>query len=301
MQSLSVTADIPPEESALAGDATVRAWISETNTRARVREPFEDPYYEPLYFTETLRFTDKMSLRHYMVYDPELSDFTILTTSFNWGGFTSSFTATRSRGYSLNTMTGQEGWYINPGTETLNPQELSMGYQKSKSLNEGGRVSLEGNINTGLSFDLQRYTYSKYYFTLGIITKINRFLDVALSSHSENAQIFRYFQGLPFFGDVNVDMPGEKNILVDFVNSYRFNDVSKRTASGFKLKSFNLELVHHLGDWDATLGVKLAPQFDTTLREYRFHSEISFTIQWKPIREFRTEMKYDTDEGFSYE
>ncbi|MDR1144294.1 MAG: LPS-assembly protein LptD, partial [Spirochaetaceae bacterium] len=47
MQTLSLTTDIPPEENALAGDATTRIWISETNARTRIRKPFDDPYYEP--------------------------------------------------------------------------------------------------------------------------------------------------------------------------------------------------------------------------------------------------------------
>jgi hypothetical protein len=302
MQSLSVTADLPPEESALAGDATARVWISETNARARVREPFEEErIYEPVYFTETLRFTDKISLRHYMVYDPELSDFTILTTSFNWGGFTASFTATRSQTYFLDITPGQEGWYLNNDDPTLNPQELSIGYQGTQAINEGRQVSFEGNVNTGLSFDLQRYTYSKHYFTLGITAKVTRLLDITVSSHSENVEIFRYFQGMPFYNDVNVDMPGEKNILIDLINSFRFDDIQRRRASGFKLKSFNLDVVHHLGDWDATLGIQLAPEFDTTKLEYRFNTQISFVVQWKPIREFKTALKYTTDEGFTYE
>jgi hypothetical protein len=303
LQSLSITADIPPEENALAGDATIRAWISETNTRARVWKPFEDPSYEPVYFTETLRFNDTFFFQHYMVYDPELSDFTILNTSLNWGGLNISFTATRSRGYYLVDQTANPagGWHLKTGEEKLNPQELSIGYVKTHSFNDGRRISFEGNVNTGLTFDLQRYSYSKFYFTLGLTAKINRFLDITVNSHSENGEIFRYFQGLPFFNDVDIEMPGEKNVFVDLINSYRFDNVDKRKASGFKLKSFSLDFVHHLGDWDATLGMRLTPEFDTAALQYKFNTEISFTVQWKPIREIKTSLEYTTDKGLSYE
>jgi hypothetical protein len=306
MQNLSITADIPPEESILAGDATARIWISETNARTRVREPFEEPVYEPIYFTETFRFTDRTSLRHYMVYDPELSDFTILTTSLIWRGLSASFTATRSIAYELeedpsNSLGRPVGWYLKDEEEKLNPQELSLAYQGIQSFNDGRRVTFETNLNTGLGFDLQRYTYSKFFFSMGLTTKINRFIDITLSTYSENVQIFRYFQGMPYFDDVNLELPGEKNVLKDLINSFRFDDVEKRRASGFKLKSFNLDVVHHLGDWDATLGIQLAPELDTRRWEYRFNTQISFVVQWKPIREFKTEMTYKTDEGFSYE
>ncbi|MDR2471893.1 MAG: LPS-assembly protein LptD [Treponema sp.] len=299
-QNLSLTADIPPEESAIAGDATARVWISETNARARIRRPLEDPYYEPVYFTETLRFTDRFSLRYYMVYDPELSDLTIVTSSLVLGNLTASFTATRSKSYYLDTTPTSSGWYVSGSDEKLNPQELSVAYQRTQPLIEGGRFTFQGSVNTGVGFDLQRYTYSKFFFTLGLTAGINRFLDVTLSSHSENAEIFRYYQSLPFF-DQTVQLPGEENVLVDLVNSFRFDDIEKRKASGFKLKSFNLDLVHHLGDWDATLGIRLAPEFVPSAREYRFYSQISFLVQWKPVKEFKTDMKYTTKDGFSYE
>ncbi|MDR2314298.1 MAG: LPS-assembly protein LptD [Spirochaetaceae bacterium] len=303
LQSLYITADIPPEENSLAWDATVRAGASETNARSRIWDPFDDPSYEPIYFTETLRFTDTLFFWHYMVYDPELSDFTILNSSLTWGGLRVSFTATRSQGYYLVDQAGNPagGWHLKSGDEKLNPQELSVGYTKTHSFNDGRRLSFEGNVNTGLTFDLQRYSYSKFYFTLGLTAKINRFFDITVNSHSENSEIFRYFQGLPFFNDVDIEMPGEKNPFVDLINSFRFDSVDKRKASGFKLKSFGLDLVHHLGDWDATLGMRLTPEFDSAALQYKFNTEISFTVQWKPIREIKTSLEYTTDKGLSYE
>ena len=314
MQNFSIIADLPPEEGSLAGNATARVWISETNARARVRGILENPVYEPLYFTETLRFADQISLRHYMVYDPEKSSWTILTTSLVWGGLSASFTATRSLGYFLITREdwndpgsgyqtvypGGFGWYQDT-EEKLNPQELSIAYQRTQSFNEGGIVNFEGSVHTGISFDLQRYTYSKFFFTLSLGAAINRFLDVNFRSHSENAVVFRYFQNTPLFSGQNIDVPGEKNILADLLNSFRFDDSSKRESSGFKLKSFGLDLVHHLGDWDATLGISMAPEFVLSTRSYRFFNQISFLIQWRPIKEFKTDFKYNTNDGFTYE
>ena len=307
MQTLSIAADLPPEEGTLAADATARVWISETNAKTRVHRPFENPYYEPLYFTETLRFADNIALRHYMVYDPEKSDWTMMNTSLIWGGLSASFTATRTFGYEL--VTGNNpadprlsGWYQD-AVERFNPQYFTIDYQKTHSMNEGGRVSFEGSVNTGVNYDLQRYTYSKFYFTLSAGLRINRFLDVILSSHSENTVIFRYFQNTPVFGNKDIDVPGEKNILIDIFNSFRFDNIKKRQESGFKLKSFGLDVVHHLGDWDATLGIVLKPELDKSPPQYkyRFNSQIYFVVQWKPIKEFKTSTKYDSIDGFSFD
>jgi hypothetical protein len=63
------------------------------------------------------------------------------------------------------------------------------------------------------------------------------------------------------------------------------------------MKNLNLSLVHHLGDWDATLDVKLTPYLDTpgtgAPPTYRFNTEIAFTVRWIPISEIKTEFTYD--------
>jgi hypothetical protein len=193
------------------------------------------------------------------------------------------------------------GWY--PDTiENFNPQSFTLSYHKNIALNEGGKLSFESSVNTGFAFDLQRYTHSNFYFTLSAGLKINRFLDLILNSHSENSVIYRYFQWLPIFKKYGIDLVGERNPFIDLANSFRFDDINKRKASGFKLKSFGLDFVHHLGDWDATLGIKLYPEVVSISgkKEYRFYNSISFTVQWKPIKEFQANAKYNSTDGFSY-
>ena len=229
----------------------------------------------------------------------------MIRTTLDFRGFNASFSATRSRGYYLITQEEDSngfGWYQDPD-EQLNPQELSFGYQKTFSFNEGGRITFEGSVNSGLSFDLQRYTYSKFFFTLSFGARINRFLDVVLRSNSENAVIFRYFQDSFLFRNQDITLPGEKNPFIDLFNSFRFDDVKKRTSSGFKLKSFNFDLVHHLGDWDATLGISITPELNQGVYpyKYRFINQISFLVQWKPVSEFKTDFNYNTKDGISFD
>jgi hypothetical protein len=83
---------------------------------------------------------------------------------------------------------------------------------------------------------------------------------------------------------------------VDLFNSFRFDDIGKRTSSGFKLKSFNLTAVHYLGDWNARLGITLSPYLPTGATQYTFNTEVSFVVQWVPIKEIKTDISRTKDE-----
>ncbi|MDR2702462.1 MAG: LPS-assembly protein LptD [Spirochaetaceae bacterium] len=322
-QSLSVSADIPPSESdivdeskkkqtTLTGNLTLNAWISQFAVRSSIKAPFENTVYDPLSISGNFKFTDKLSFRYDMNYilpneanvlnpTPAEPGFRSITTSLTWGSFTASFNASRSRSYFLDT--GQNsGWKISTGAEKLNPQTLSAGYSGSKSFDTWTNFKGMVTLNTQLFFDLQRYTNSRFTFNLTLDKiKVSDILDVTLVARSENKQIYRYFRDMPFFDDLPIDMPGEKNIFLDLINSFRFDDVEKRKLSGFKFNSFNLNLIHHLGDWDATLIINTQPKLQTTggKYEYQFISDISFVVQWKPIQEFKTDVRYTTENGLS--
>jgi hypothetical protein len=298
VQNFSIIADMAPEDDTLAGNATFRFWVSETSFRGRIFEPYDRDLriFEPLYFTETLRFASNMSFQQTVTYDPELEEYTNMVSSLTLAGFSASFSAVRSHSYNLES----QGWIQNTGDDDLklNPRDLRISYAQTfkKDYLWNERLSFSLNVNSSLSFDLQRYTYSRFSFSFGFTMGIKNFLDLTLSATSENSVIFRYVQNLPFF-DLDVKLPGEQNVFIDLLNSFRFDDEERRKSSGFKLKSFNLVLTHHLGDWNARLGVTLSPYLDQTAIPYRwkFNNEISFLVQWIPISEIKTEMNYDKD------
>jgi hypothetical protein len=66
-----------------------------------------------------------------------------------------------------------------------------------------------------------------------------------------------------------------------------------RTNSGFKLKSFNFQATHHLGDWDVILSVKIARERPADSNVFQFDRQVSFVIQWLPISELKTEISFD--------
>jgi hypothetical protein len=301
-QTLLLSSDLWPELPVLSADATMRVWISETNARWRIREPYhpESRFYEPLYFTETLQFIPGYSAQQYMEYDPELQKFKTLTSSLILGGFGASYSMAWIVPYEFNYYgsvdpSRPDGW-VESGEAGLHPRDFRMSFAhifKKEGLWKN-RLSFSVNVNTSLLIDLQRYTYSRFSFSLGITFKLINFLDLSFTTTSENAVIYRYFQDLPFFS-LPVEVPGEKNPFVDLYNSFRFDKRQLREESGFKLKSLNVSLTHHLGDWNAKLGVTLTPYLDNTSREYKFNNEISFLVQWVPLSEIKSEINYDKD------
>ncbi|MDR1949928.1 MAG: LPS-assembly protein LptD [Spirochaetaceae bacterium] len=293
IQSLSFVSDLPPEDPTISADATFRVWISETNAKQKILDPGGDLKFEPFTLTETLRFFTGYSAQQYLAYDPEINQFTSLTTTLTLQYFTAVYSAIRSRTYDL--IPGQ-GWIMSTGDEVLNPKEFRLAYAQNFKQDNlwKNRLSFALNLNTSLAFDLQRYTASRFNFSLGFTLGLSKFVDFSVSTTSENAVIFRYFQDLPFF-DLPEELPGEKNLFIDLFNSFRFDDADLRKRSGFKLKTFRLALTHYLGDWTARLGVTLSPYLDTDNRVYKFNNEVSFIVQWTPITEIKTDITYDKE------
>ncbi|GHV05862.1 hypothetical protein FACS189485_13500 [Spirochaetia bacterium] len=318
VQNLTLATDLPPEEKTLSGNLTLRAWIAEFNTRMRIVFPDYDnkptaapvpgeekkPYkLEPLYMTGSLKFGKYGSFSQYAVFDAEEKEFTTLTTNLSLVGFTAAYRAIRSVPYvfNFNNPDGSaNGWILRPDKkEELHPQDLSFGYaQTFKQVDLWQkRLSFSVNVNTNMVFDLQRYTYSRLNFTLGFTLGINKFIDIAFSATSENALMYRYFKDIPGF-ELPIEIPegDQNNFFLDLFNSFRFDNDDLRKRSGFKLKTLKLDVTHHLGDWNAKLGMTVSPYLPAGATEYKFNNEISFVVQWIPISEVKTEMKYTKEE-----
>ncbi|MDR1637771.1 MAG: LPS-assembly protein LptD [Treponema sp.] len=309
-QNFTLTADLPPKEATIEGNSTLRVWISETNAHMRIFNPAqpETRKPEPFYFTETLRFGNYGSFQQYMVLDSQDKEYTTISSNFSFMGFSVVYTAVRMIPYEFNHQGSvdskqPDGWIQQQQVEpSLQHRDLVFGFQKTTKKNSfwKDRLTLALNVNTSMTFDLQRYTYSRLNFSGGLTLGISNFLDLSLSVTSENPYIYRYFKDLPGFG-LPVEFPeGEQNnFFLDLMNSFRFDDEEKRKSSGFKLKSFGINAVHHLGDWNATLGIALSQKLERPSSGdpyYKFDTEISFAVQWIPISEIKTEMNYEKDE-----
>ncbi|GAB1481222.1 LPS-assembly protein LptD [Treponema sp.] len=292
-QTLSVSTDLPPEESTMSANTVIRIWKSTTSASGKAIKPFSDIRFEPLVVSEFIDFEKKRSIKQDLVYDPELDEITSVGTNLGYGPLSLAFSAIYTRPYKL--IPGV-GWQLENVEERLLPKNFSISYADSfkSEMLWRRRLSYSFDIASSLALDLQRYTQSFFNFSLGTTFKIAEFMDISVSVRSQNSVIFRYLQDIPYFS-LPVPLPGEKDPLVDLFNSFRFDDDTLRKNSGFKLKAFNLKAIHYLGDWNASLGVDMTPYLDQSSRpySYKINSEISFLVQWLPIQEFKTEIKKD--------
>ncbi|MDR2807401.1 MAG: LPS-assembly protein LptD [Spirochaetaceae bacterium] len=293
-QNLNIAMDMPPEDSAITANATVRIWRSETTLSGKINNPGPEQIFDLFTLKETFTFDTARSgsLQASLIYDPEKEELRSVSSNIAWNGISASFVASYLKSYELD---AEMGWFIPADAEEkMQPSTFSLEYNKTfkhDSL-EQNNLSFSLSLHPTLTFNLQRYTYSRFSFVLGFTMKIRDFLDITFSSTSENTVVFRYFQDVPFF-DLPIELPGEKNFFIDLLNSFRFDNEMIRRNSGFKLKSFDLHLVHHLGDWDASLGIKLSPYLDG--RVYQFNNQVSFVVQWSPLAEIKTEIQHDKD------
>jgi lipopolysaccharide assembly outer membrane protein LptD (OstA) len=303
-QNFSISAVLPPKDTSVSGNATFRAWISETRLSGKVLFPFdgEQRLIEPVYLTETLKINSSSSFQQYIVYDPELGEYTTFTSSFNYSGFTASYSAIFAEPFRYNhngsVDNNQPNGWLQMANKGLYPHELKFAFRDTFTRNNlwNNRLSFSLTLNSDLGFDLQRYTNSKLTFGLTLKMGITSFLDLNLSTSSENVVVFKYFQDLPFFSLPTHLYPGqETNVFVDLFNSFRFDDDNLRRSSGFKLKTLALSFTHHLGDWDAKLSMNMTPYLPPGSTSYKFNNEISFLVQWIPISEIKTQIDYSKE------
>jgi hypothetical protein len=303
-QTFSAAVNLPPKDSELSLRTGLRIWVTETDANMRILFPedAEKRKVEPLYATERIIFGTYGNFSQSIVVDMEEKETTSLTSSLNltkWG-LTATYAAARMKGYEY--IPPESGavntdWVQKDEEERLQSRDFTLNYINNISMKELWSDRLQFTVNTSsrLFLDLQRYTSSTLSFSLGFTLGINRFIDLSLSANSENASVYRYFRNMPFFNDAPIDIPEgpQNNLLIDLMNSFRFDDNGLRESSGFKMKSFHIAATHYLGDWNAILSWTMSPYRPPDKRQYEINNEISFLVQWVPISEIKTDIAYN--------
>ena len=87
-------------------------------------------------------------------------------------------------------------------------------------------------------------------------------------------------------------------MFIDLIDSFRFDDRSKREASGYKIKSFNLDINHELHDWKFNMKLKIEPRLITKngRKNYDFSPYFSISVMWKPMNMFKTQIEDEDGE-----
>jgi len=307
-QNLRLSVDLPPLDGLISTNATFRFWITETNINFRVEKQEENNkwIFKPINIKETLTFGDFGIFSYYMVIDPEQNKgITNINTSLKLWDFTAEFSAIYAAGYDLvpNNSGGWE-WKQRQEEPVLLPRELTLAYRRNFTNIQiiKDRMDLSLNLNTSLSFDFQQHTNSNFQLTLGFTTRIAGILELKFSATTENSVIFRYFKGVPGMENLTSMYPDgpQNNLFVDLFDSFNFFDEAKRRRTGFKMTKFNFSAVHFLGDWKAELSIDMFPhlvsftQNSQTYQRYEIKANISFLVQWAPISEIKSDIRYDS-------
>jgi len=303
-QTIRLSMNLPPLDGLISTNATFKLWITETNINFRIEKPEgnDEWIYKAVNFRETLTMGKIGSFNYSMVIDPEQdNDITSISSSLRLWDFTARFTASKNARYFFvpdnpsNPSLG--GNWQRQGEPVLYPDELAFAYSHNFTDIEiiKNRMNFTLNLDTSLSFNLQQHTSSNFQLTLGLKTKINGLLELDLSVRSENSVIFRYFKDVPGMEDLTyMYVDGEQNnLFVDLFDSFNFFDEAKRRRSGFKMTRFNFTAIHLLGDWEARLTIEMFPHLNTSLAKYEIKSDVTFLVQWKPITEIKSDIKYE--------
>jgi len=319
-QNLSISVTLPPLDEMITTSATLRLWFSETNISYRVEKykpqsgtsgqgeielKNKNWLVKPIDIRETLRFGNFGSLTVSMTIEPEEEKkFSSLRASLSLWDLKINFLANKVvKSVFVPNDTERPylgGKWVQEGEAAFHPRELSLAYAKAfKDINiYRNIVTFNITIDTSLTFNMQQYTNSNFTFSLGFTLKIAKILDITFSAKSDNSVIFRYFKNLPGMEKYTLMYPEgpQNNFFIDLFDSFNFVNAEKRRRSGFKMRSFNIDISHYLGDWTATFKLSMYPYQRSVAGEIptiNIISDFSFIVQWTPISEIKTERGYD--------
>jgi len=307
-QNFSISANLPPLDGLFSTNAVLRFWISETKMDFRMRKPEDSTAWkaDPFNFTEILKFSSFSTLTYYMIMENEPDrEISAVTTTLSLWNFLTSFKAIKTYNYTFTPDNSSDislgGKWEQSGKEKLYPSELVFAYKRGLTniVILKNRIGLAWDMDTSVNFNLLQQTSSNFQFQTGISFGINGFMDIKLSATSENVVIFRYFKKFPGMKNLTAMYPEgpQNNLFVDLSDSFKFWNESKRKRSGFKMKKYDLNLIHYLGDWRADLGISMYPNLNTKFEipQYQIYSDVSFIIQWRPISEIKTHIEYNSE------
>ena len=244
-----------------------------------VKQPFKQNLTFSI-FNNTLKLSESYN------YNLDEDHHDSLKIALSWQSLQAAYTMSYTNGYDFD---NDSGWISKTDKEFL-PYSFSLAYAPSSVTLYAwkNRISLSLGVNTSIVADLLRPTNSYFTFSPSITLKINEFLNLSFSATSKNQVIYRYFSR-------EIDIPGEKNIFLDFINSFRFDDENLRKASGFKLKSLKFDITHELHDWDFKTSFKFEPRIKTENghQYYDFNPYMTISISWRPMGSFKTEIVDD--------
>jgi hypothetical protein len=138
--------------------------------------------------------------------------------------------------------------------------------------------------------DMQRFTDNVLGITFELDAYVAEFFDVELTLNSENRAIYSY---VPSYADrLGIE---RKDPVRDFLRSLNLFDSEDLLSSNYNLKGLSLRTIHRMHDWNLSFIYNGEPVLDEADKRYRWESEFTILLQWKPIPEIRKEAVYERE------
>jgi len=327
-QTLSLTTTLPPQVDSYKGTLTLGFPYVSLSAGSGIHEKSStDSTWVKDDFVQSLTvnmFNSKLKFSQSYTYDLEEWEHESLKFSLSGFNLTASYTASYTTGYTFvmedikttttkinengeeetktSTTTISKGWTAN-SEKSFQPYQLSFAYSSGtktfKYLNE--RLTWSPSLSTSVVYDFVRPTNSYFKFTPALTFKANNFLDITFSLDTKNSVIYRYFCSDAEYQEKYLGK-GERNILQDLIDSFRFDDEEKRKSSAFKLQSVKVSVTHDLDDWDLNCSFSITPRlltssstgFDSSKNNgksyYDFSPYISISVAWRPLASMKTQI-----------
>ena len=300
-QKLSLTTTLPPQVDSYHGDLTLGfPYIVFTAGTGVKQKSKDDDTWIKENFNQSLTvsmFDSKLKFTQNFVYNLEDEEKDSLKFSLSGYGLQASYTASYIAGYDFKSG---KGWVSN-STKEFQPYQFNLSYSSPsktfKHLKE--RLSFAPSLSTSIGYDFLRPTSSYFRFIPGLTFKVNNFLNITFSAETKNSIIYRYFCSeedyKKYYGG-----QGERIILQDLIDSFRFDDEQKRTKSAFKIQSFKIDVTHELDDWDLNCSFSIKPRLMTKLTKgysrddgksyYDFSPYFTISVVWRPLQSMKTQI-----------
>jgi hypothetical protein len=325
--SLRVTADLPPRQLTLSGQLDLgfdpvslsigggALWFAAGDDAP---EPAPHWEYQPISSTQRLLLGELGRIQNQLAVDlvrldnssaldsTDPADISFNRTTATVGPVTGLFELRQSRPYSF----GGPG----VGWEELTAEELRLRRSRAElSVNLDrtfdpvwrNRMLIGGRVRSAWSMNLLRFTESSFLFAVTGTLEITDFLTLELSSESVNSQSYVYI------GSLAEQVGRERRSLIgDLARSFNFFSRQDRIESGFNLQQIRINATHDLEDWELLVSYSGRPEavqvridpIDVadpvqSYSVYEWQSRLDIVLQWKAIRELRTNLGADNQRG----
>lgn len=295
-QNLVVSAALPPQDTKYGFNfnfvfpyvtSAFNFSVQEKNESETVKEFKWNPFQQSI--TLSL-FDSKLKISESLNYNIDEKYWDSLKLTLNWNKLSFSYVMDYTNVVDFVDNETNKGW-ITSDEEKFQPYSLSFSYiPTTKTFYYWkNRISVAPGLNFSVVADLIRPTNSYLVFSPSLSFKLNEFLTLTFSSTSRNSVLYRYFQAM--LGHPG-RVPGETNPFIDLIDSFRFDDRSKREGSGYKIKSFDLDINHELHDWKFNMKLRMEPRLITKngRKTYDFSPYLSVGVVWNPMESMKTEI-----------